>query len=65
MPLDWKITRDREKQVTTLQVLHPNGKVAATGTGSDIWEARERALAQTDEVAVQNYITAHVFPDIE
>ncbi len=65
MPLDWKITRDRKGKVTTLQVFHPNGNAAATGTGRDIWEARENALAQTYEIAVQNYITTHIFPDVQ
>ncbi len=37
MPFDWKIRRDRKKQVTTLQVFHPNSSdAAATGTGTDI-----------------------------
>ena len=65
MPFDWKITRNRNTKVTTLEVFHPNGGVAATGTGENIWQAREMALAQTADVAVQNYITAHIFPDVE
>lgn len=64
MPFDWKITRNRTTKVTTLQVFHPNGDTAASGSGKDIWEAREKALAQTANVEVQNYITAHIFPDV-
>ena len=65
MPFDWKIARNRKTEVTTLEVFHPNGKAAATGTGKDIWQARETALAQTKDVEVQKYITAHIFPDLE
>ncbi len=65
MPIDWKVTRDREKQVTTLEVFHPNGKLAVTGTGGDIWKARENALAHTDDGSdVHKYILAHLFPDV-
>ncbi len=67
MPLDWKITRDLRTQVTMLQVFHPNSNnVAATGTGKDIWEARENALAQTDDESdAYKYILAHLFPDVQ
>ena len=65
MPFDWKITLNRETNVTTLQVFHLTGGVAATGSGKDIWEAREKALEEAPNVEVQNYITAHIFPVIE
>ncbi len=65
MPLDWKVTRDPKKQVTTLQVFHPNGNLAVAGTGGDIWQARENALAKTDDRSdVYKYILANLFPDI-
>ena len=65
MLFDWAITRYRKKDVTTLEVFHPNGKLAATGTGKDIWEARANALAQTGDIEIQKYITKHLFPDID
>jgi hypothetical protein len=65
MPFDWKITRDHKKQQTMLEVLDPKGGAVVTGTGKDIWEARENALTQTRDIEVQNYITRHLWPDIE
>ena len=66
MPFDWKITTDKKKEVTTLVILHPNGGgPIVTGTGKDIWEARENAIEQTHDVAVLDYITKHVWFDIE
>jgi hypothetical protein len=35
MSFDWKITRNRKTQVTTLQVFQPNGNLAAEGSGKD------------------------------
>lgn len=65
MPFDWKITRNRKTEVTTLQVFDPGGHEAASGTGKDIWEAREKALKNAANVEVEKFITAHLFPDIE
>ena len=65
MPIDydWKISRNRKTDVTTLRIIHPNGGAAVTGTGKDIWAAREDAISKTKDVEVLNFITAHVFHD--
>ncbi len=63
-PYDWKVSKDK-KNLTVLQVLDPNGKTLITGTGEDIWAARESALAKRADLGLQNYITTHIFPDAD